>query len=112
RGAVWATARGARRAQERGREVGEPVWGGVGVVVDVGDDLARGRFQARVARIGQAAVLGPDQPVVVLARDGGGRVGGSIVHHDDFVIGVGELLQPIEAVADGARAVVGTHDHR
>src|SRR5439155_289049 len=35
-----------------------------------------------------------------------------LAYPDDFGIGVGELLQPIEAVADGARAAAGAPDHR
>src|SRR5206468_6981708 len=94
------------------RQVGEPVRAGIGVVIGIGDDLARGRFQARIAGTGQPAVLGLDQSAVVFARDNGRGVGGSVVHHDDLVVGVGELLQPLHAVANGARSVVRAHDHR
>ena len=109
---IRSAHRGVRGAEEADRQIGEPVRIGVGVVVDVGDDLARGRGEARVARAGQAAVLGLDQPAVVLACDGGGRVGGSVVHHNDLVIRIGEARQSLETVADGARAVVRAHDHR
>ena len=107
---VRSAHRRVRGAHERGREIGEPLRVGVGVVVDVGDDLSRGRFEPRVARARQAAVPGPDEPAVVLPRDGGRRVGGAVVHDDDLVVGVGELLEPLEAVADRARPVARADD--
>src|SRR5206468_748858 len=74
---------------------------------------AAGRgFKAGVTGTGQPAVLGLDDPAVVPARDGGRRVGGSIVDHDDLVVRVSEPLERLEAITDGARSVVGTHDHR
>ena len=49
-------------------EVAQPVAVGPGVVVGEGDDLARGRLDARVPGADEAAVLGPDQADVELAR--------------------------------------------
>ena len=49
---IRTTHRGMRRGEERGREIGKPVRVGVGVVVDIGDDLACRLLQARVARAG------------------------------------------------------------
>src|SRR5207253_5575689 len=50
RGEVRPSHRRVRRGEERGRKVGEPVRVRVGVVVDVGDDLATRLSEARVAR--------------------------------------------------------------
>ena len=98
------------RAHEGGREVGEPLGVGVGVVVDVGDDLPGGRFQARVAGVGETAILRPDEPAIVAPHHGGRVIRGPIVHDDDLVIRIGEPAQPLEAVPDRATSVVGA-DH-
>ncbi len=111
-GDVGPAHAGVSGAQERGRQVREPVGIGVGIVVEVGDDVPGGRGEPRVARVGEPTILGLDQAAVVLPGDRGTPVGGPVVHHDHFVIGVGEAAQPLEAVPDGARAVVGAHDHR
>ena len=99
------------RAQKSVREICEPVRIGVGVIVDVRDDLAPGCPEAGVPRAGEAAVLGLDQPAVVSARDGGGGIRRAVIHNDDLVVGVGQPLQGLEAIADGARAVVRADDH-
>ena len=112
RGEVRSTHRGVRRAQEPSGEVGEPVRIGVGIVVEIGDDFAGGCIQARVARTGEATVLGPDQPAVVVACDGSGLVRRSVIHHDNLVIGIRESPQSFEAVKNGACTVVRAHDHR
>src|SRR2546428_1011926 len=99
------------RAQKSVREICEPVRIGVGVIVDVRDDLAPGCPEAGVPRAGEAAVLGLDQPAAVSARDGGGGVRRALVHNDDPGGGAGPPFQGLEAIADGARAVVRADDH-
>src|SRR4030095_16139507 len=108
---VRATYRGVRRGEECGGEVREPWRIRVGVMVDVRDNVARRGGEARVARAREASVFSLDHSAVVLAGDGGGRVGGSIVHHDDLVVGIGESLQSLQTVANRAPTVVCAHDH-
>ena len=99
-----------RRAQERGREISEPVGVGVRIVIQIRHDLACGGGQARVSRAGQAPVRGADEADVVGARDRRRVVGRAVVHHDHFVVGVVEVPQPLTRVADRAPPVVGA-DH-
>ena len=74
-----------------GREVGEPVRVGTRVGVDVGDDLAGGRVQPLVARVGEALVLGADQAEAVLLGDLVGAVGRAVVDDDHLVVGIVQL---------------------
>ena len=86
--------------------------GRAGVRVDVGDDLAGGGLQARVAGARQAAVLGADQAEAVLAGDLVGRVGRAVVDDDHLVVRVLEVAQAVEAAAQRLLAVVRADDHR
>ena len=56
------------------REILQPVRVGTGIVVDIGDDVARGGAQTRVPGAAQAAVLRPDQRHVARAHNVGRRV--------------------------------------
>jgi len=103
---------GVRGAHEGGDEIGEPLGVGVSVVVEVGDDLPGGRLQPRVAGVGKTAVLRLDEPAIVPPRDGGRVVGGPVVHDNDFIVGVLEPSEPLEAVADGGRPIIGAHHDR
>src|SRR5207245_705517 len=104
RGDVRTPHAGVRGAHEGGDEIGEPLGVGVRVVVEVGDDLPGGRLQPRVAGVGKTAVLRLDEPAIVPPRDGGRVVGGPVVHDNDFIVGVLEPSEPLEAVADGGRS--------
>ncbi len=82
------------RGQERLDQEGEPVAIDAGVGVGVGDDLA-GRFrQPDVARRAQPGVRGVDHahPREAVA-DLAGAIGRAVVDENDFVVGVGELLE-------------------
>jgi hypothetical protein len=92
-------------------EVAEPVAVRRGIVVGEGHDLARCRFDAEVARIGQPSVLRPDQPNVVLSGDLGRPVGRPVVDHDHLVVGIVETAERVEARADRRIAVVRADDH-
>jgi hypothetical protein len=85
---------------------------GIGVIVGVGDDFSARSREPGVPRVGQSAVRGADQRAGIERSNRRGVVGRSVVHDDDFVIGVFEPLQPFEAVPDGARAVVRADHHR
>src|SRR5881397_3980805 len=54
---VWSTYSHVGRAHEGGSQVGEPVRVRVGVIVKIGDDLTRGRFQAGIAGAAQTTIL-------------------------------------------------------
>ena len=75
RGDVGTADTGVRRTHERRGEIAQPVWVGVGVVVEVGDDRAGRGLEAGVARGGEAAVLRLDQTDTVTRDDGRSRVG-------------------------------------
>ncbi len=92
-------------------DVAQPVRVGIGVVVDVGGDLAGRLAHALVAGSRQALVLLAREPDVVARGDGRGVVGRAIVDDDDLVVGVVLDRQPVEAVADELRAVVAAADH-
>ncbi len=81
-------------------EVAQPVAVGPGVVVDVGDDLARGRLEPGVPGAREPAVLGPDQADVELGGDRRGAVGRAVVDDDHLVVRVVERVQRLEAAAD------------
>src|SRR5437762_4002653 len=108
---VRSTDADMRRAQKPVREIRQPVRIGVRVIVDVRDDLAPGCMKAGVPRAGEAAILGLDQPAVVSARDSGGGVRRAVIHDDDLVVGIGQPLQCLEAIADRAGAVIRADDH-
>ena len=94
------------------REVGQPIAVGVGVVVDVGDDLPRGRAPADVAGRAQSAILLRDHAHVVPLRDRAGRVRRPVVDDDDLEVRVVDPRQRLQGVGDGPGAVVGADDHR
>ena len=68
---VGATDGGVLRALEGVRQIAQPERIGIGVVVDVGEDLALRLAHAQVAGVAQAPVLALDQPHRELARDRG-----------------------------------------
>src|SRR5204862_1236727 len=79
---------------ERRGEVVQPMWIGPRVAVDVRNDLTGGQLEAEVPGTREPAVLLTDElEVRVLRRDGCGRVGRSVVDHDDLDVGIFELLQ-------------------
>jgi hypothetical protein len=111
--------------QQRAHEIIEPVGVGHAVAVRVGDDLARARGGAGVARVAQAHVFLPEVDEIGQPRPGGAAlsprplpvgheglrvVGRTIVHEDDFVIRVIHPVEGLEAVAQGLAAVVGADD--
>src|SRR5207237_3421138 len=100
-----------RGAQKSVRKIRQPLRIGVRVIVDVRDDLAAGCTETGVPRTRETTVLGLDKPAVVSARDGGGRVRRAVIHNDDLVVGVGQPVQRLEAIADRPGTVVRADDH-
>src|SRR5438128_12419095 len=74
-GEVWPANSRVRRTHESGGKVGEPVGVRIGIVVEIGDDFARGRFQTRIARTAQTIVLGADQTEAILLHNLRGGIG-------------------------------------
>src|SRR5439155_20340707 len=99
RGDVRAANRRMRRAEEGGSEVGEPVWVGGGIVVDIGDDLPARGLYAGIPRAAKTTIVGGDHPVVILAEHRRRGIVRSIVAHGDFEVRVLEFPQAFEAVA-------------
>ena len=87
----------------------EPMWVRVGVVVNVGHNLPGGGLPTRVARTAEPLIRRADHLAGVLARDGRRLVGRSVVHHDHFVIRIGELFEALERIANRPRAVVAAN---
>ena len=105
---------GERRAQQVSDQIVQPVLVRPAVRVGEGDDLAGGRLDAGVP--GHAKPLVPD---VTQAsdpgkgrRDGGGGVGGAVVHQDHLVVRVVEPVEGFEAGLQRGGAVVARHHHR
>jgi hypothetical protein len=107
---VGSADAGVVAAPERIGQVVEPVRVRARVVVGVGHDLAGRGPHPGVARTAQAAVLGADQPHVVLRRDRRDVVLGTVVDDDHLEVRVLDAGEPLEAVAERARAVVAA-DH-
>src|SRR5439155_13518455 len=94
--------------QEGGRQVPEPLRVGIGVVVNVSHDFALGGLQSQVASVAKSAIRLGDHPVVAVLFAGQGAaqsaiggadhlkakmprderriVGGTVIHHDHFVV--------------------------
>ena len=95
----------------------QPVRVHVAVGVGVGDNGAPGGVHADVAGGGQAQVGLVDNLDVgrgggVAVGDLAGGVGGAVVDHDDFEVGVVDLGEGGQAAVHGGVGVVGAHDHR
>jgi hypothetical protein len=101
---------GVMAAEKGGAEIAKPVRVGLRIVVDIGDDLARGSPQPCVARAREAAVARLDQLDAVLGGYRGAVVRGAIVDHDHLVIRIIEALESGEAVRQGRSSVMGA-DH-
>ena len=84
-----------RGPDEGGGEIPQPVRVGIGVVVGVGDDLARRGAESDVPRVAQAAVLAADHPEAVLLDDVHRRVGGAVVDDDHLEVRVVETPQAL-----------------
>ena len=77
RGNVRAAGSGVIGGTERLDEVGQPMRVGPGVIVNVGDDLARGFFQPRVAGAAEPTIFRPDDATRELSRNAARSVGGA-----------------------------------
>ena len=109
---VWAADADVRGFEEARGQIPQPVRIGVGVVVDVRNDIPRRRMKAHVPGVAQAVVAGTDDPEPVFARDGGSVVSRPVVDDDHLEARVVQAPQALEAVADRTRPVVGAHDDR
>ena len=98
--------------QKRRRQIVQPMPVRVGVVVDIRHDLPAGHLQARVARAAQSAIVRAYHLAVVLPRDDRRAIARSVIDHDHFVIGILQLFQRPQTIADRSRPVVSTHHHR
>jgi len=92
-------------------EPGERLGIGAAVVVGENEDLAGGVGRAVVAGGGEATGFEvKDAEVFLLIKKGGGAVGGAIVDHDDFVVGVIDLAAGFEAGFEAVGSVPGADD--
>ena len=98
--------------EERVDEIVEPVRVGIGIVVEVGDDLAAGRLEAGVPRRREPAVLRPDEPHVVFAGDRRAVVGRPVVDDDHLEVRVAQVRETVEAIANRPGPVVRADDDR
>jgi hypothetical protein len=99
------------RTREAVREVMEPLRVGIRVVVDIRDDLTRGRVQAGVTSAAEPLVRGSDQTHTRLGRNQRGVVRRAVIDENDLVV---RVLQPSEACQAGAqrsRAVERADDY-
>ena len=106
--AAWA------RGQERRGEVAEPVRIGVGVVVEVGDDVARRRRCQPVLRAHREARVRPvEMSRTSYSRGDRGRpVGRAVVDDDHLEVRDSPAARRPRGSPDRPRAVVGADDHR
>ena len=112
RGDVRPSDRDVCGGEERVDEIVEPVRVGIGVVIEVGDDLAGRRLEAGVPGRREPPVLRLDEPQVVFAGDGRGVVGRAVVDDDHLEVRVVQLRETVEAVANRPAAVVAADDDR
>ena len=63
---VWSTDSHVGRAHEGSSQVGKPMRVRVGIIVKIGDELTRSRFQAGIARAAQPTILRADQTEAIL----------------------------------------------
>src|SRR2546428_13507845 len=92
-------------SHERRRQISEPVWVGMRVVVDVGDDLTGGNRETSVARARNTFVRAPQQRDVELLRDLSGDVARTVVYHDALEVRVVDLRVPAQTLPQGRAAV-------
>src|SRR6266508_5071894 len=79
RGDVRAAYSSVGRPQECSGEVGEPVRVGIGIIIEVSDDLACRRVEAGVAGRAQTLPVGADHSEAILAAGSGGSIDGPAV---------------------------------
>src|SRR6266511_5166953 len=93
------------RPQECSGEVGEPVRVGIGIIIEVSDDLAYRRVEAGVAGRAQTLPVGADHSEAILAAESCRSIARSVVDNDDLEVRVVEPQQPSKAVTGGALSV-------
>src|SRR5437667_67310 len=81
-----------------------------GLAINIGNEVPGTGLPTRVACAAQTLIRRADHLAIVLARDGRRTVGRSVVHHNHFVIRVGEYFETFERIANGSSAVVAA-DH-
>ena len=111
---IWAADASkvlAARIQERRDQVSQPLPVRIGIIVNVGDNFARGGHQTGVACMTQAVIRRAEQPETVFAHDTGGVVGGPVIDHNDFEIWILEPLERVAAIADGPLPIIGANHH-
>src|SRR5581483_10058701 len=93
-------------------EMAQPIFIGPAIGIGEGDDFTGGGSDAGIAGDGETQISRmPDAAESRMGEcDGGSVVGGTIIQEDDFVIGIIEAFQRIEACAKGAAAFVTGHD--
>jgi len=87
----------------------EPVGIGIGIVINVGHNLAGSGFHADVAGTAQPAILSIDQPDIEASRDLVRGVPGSIVDDDYLVVGVFQSVDACQGLTQGLGTVVAAH---
>ena len=100
--------------QQPARQIVEPVLVRPAIGVREGDDLARRRRDARIARHREAEVLLVAKVADVGMREGDlpRRIGRAVIHQDHLVVRVIEPCQRIQAGLERALAVVAGHHDR
>jgi hypothetical protein len=109
---IVAANTGEFAVEQAADEIVEPVFVGAAVGVGEGDDFALGGGDAGVSGDGEALVfvVAKVAKIIKAATDLRGAIGGTVVHEDDFVLGIIKFLERLEAEFQRALAVV-TCDH-
>ena len=82
------------------------------VVIKIRDEFPRGLLESGIARAAEPTIFRADDSAVVSGRDRPRRIRGAIIDHDDLVVRIFYLADPLQAVPDGARAIKTAHHDR
>ena len=110
---VWSAHSGEVSAQECANKIVKPVWVCHAVAVRVNNDIPRRFIAANISGEAQAFVFladvfNPRMP----CRDFLRVIFGAVVHEDDFVVWIIDVLERGQASLERLAAIVGADDHR
>src|SRR5215510_10189622 len=112
RGQIRSPDAHMRRTHESRRDIGQPVWIRIGVVINIGHNFTLGLLPAGIARAAQAAVFRANQSKIILRYNLRGGIGGAIIDHNHFKARILEPQEPFTAISDRARSIVTTYHNR